>query len=178
VTEWQEHQTHRVSLSCLTTDGKSHLRHPRLSKKHLCRTSRYDTGLLGDAFLVGATAGGQEGQLTALQTASWIRTPSASCLTAPLIYRFCRSNQKLRSLISDLVHQKFIHWKWPFHLPWAWTAFGVYFIRKRKVNIHPTLMQDLKQCNAARVFSPSYCQFHCPWYLSTVLPKKPTYRPL
>lgn len=37
--------------------------------KHLHRTSRYDIGLLGDAFLVGATAGGHIGQPKAPQTA-------------------------------------------------------------------------------------------------------------
>lgn len=44
------------------------------------------------------------------------------------------------------------------------------------MNTCPSLIYDLKQCNTARVFNHSQCQLHCPWYLSMVLPKKPTYR--
>lgn len=79
-------------------------RHPGGCLKHLHRTGRCATGLLGDGFLVGTT------HSTPKQgTARGIRTLSAPASAGQLTYRFCRSKQKPRLLISELLHQHFFH---------------------------------------------------------------------
>lgn len=110
VTEWHRRNNFPQLPSHLRQESFETLeRHTGGCLKHLHRTGRYHTGLVGDGFLVGTTAVGCIEQPKAVKQPGESGPSVPPALAGQLTDRFCRSKQKMRLLISELLHQRFFH---------------------------------------------------------------------